>query len=214
MIHMATARSIAAELNVSRESWRRLEIYVELLDKWQRRIDLIGPATVDDIWQRHVADGLQLLPLVRPNVRMVLDLGSGAGIPGLIIAIGLQGRQPVAVHLVESTAKKAAFLHQAVMATGAPAVVRNCRIEELVRTNRLLEPQLVTARALAPLPRLLDLAAPWLERGAYGLFPKGQDVEIELTESAKSWRIGYVKHPSLLDPRGCILEVREVEHAV
>lgn len=209
---MVTARSIASELDVSRESWRRLETYVELLAKWQKRIDLIGPATLDDIWQRHVADGLQLLPLVRPSVRTVLDLGSGAGIPGLVLAIGLQGRQSVTVHLVESTAKKAAFLRQAVIATGVAAVVHNCRIEELSRTSRT-KPQLVTARALAPLPRLLDLAAPWLECGAYGLFHKGQDVETELTESAKSWRISFVKHPSLLDPRGCILEVRELHHA-
>ncbi|MFW6077090.1 MAG: 16S rRNA (guanine(527)-N(7))-methyltransferase RsmG, partial [Hyphomicrobiales bacterium] len=116
------------------------------------------------------------------------------------------------VHLVESTGKKAAFLRQAVHATGAPAVVHNDRIEGLAHSEGLGRVDLVTARALAPLPKLLDLAAPWLEAGAYGLFHKGQDVDSELTESAKSWRITCARHPSVVDPDGCILEVKEIDH--
>jgi 16S rRNA (guanine527-N7)-methyltransferase len=197
---------------VSRESRSRLEKFVDLLVKWQHRINLIGPATVDDIWQRHIADAAQLVPLIRPHVQKVLDLGSGAGIPGLVIAIALMDRRPIAVHLVESTGKKTAFLRQAVQLTGAPAVVHDCRIESLAKAGRIENVDLVTARAVARLPRLLQLASPWLDAGAYGLFHKGQDVDGELTESAKSWRLTYAKHPSVVDSGGCILEVKEIEH--
>jgi 16S rRNA (guanine527-N7)-methyltransferase len=201
-----------AGFDVSRESRARLEAFVDLLVKWQQRINLIGPATVDEIWQRHVADALQLVPLIRPHVRQIVDLGSGGGIPGLVIAVALMGRHPVTVHLVESTGKKAAFLRQAARLTGAPAVIHNCRIESLARSGDVENVDLVTARALAPLTKLLDLASPWLLTGAYGLFHKGQDVDSELTESAKSWRITYAKHPSVVDSRGCILEVKEIAH--
>jgi len=201
-----------ARFDVSRESLARLEAYVDLLLKWQQHINLIGPATVEDIWQRHITDAMQLVPLIRPDVRQILDLGSGGGIPGLVIAIALMDRRPVTVHLVESTGKKAAFLHQAAQLTGAPAVVHDCRIEDFARAGRPGRVDLVTARALAPLPKLLQLAAPWLEAGAYGLFHKGQDVDSELTESAKSWRISSARHPSSVDSTGCILEVREIEH--
>lgn len=202
--------SIPFPIDVSRETRDRLETYVDLLLKWQRRINLIGPATAEEVWSRHVADGLQLLPLVRAHVRTVIDLGSGGGVPGLILAIALAERQPVTVHLVESAGKKAAFLQQAIQGTGAPAVVQRRRIEAAPAV--VPHADLITGRALAPLARLIDLAAPWLTDGAYGLFHKGRDVQNELTESAKSWRISYTVHPSRVDSSGCILEVRGVEH--
>jgi 16S rRNA (guanine527-N7)-methyltransferase len=208
---MASRADQLARFDVSRESAARLEAFVDLLVKWQQRINLIGPATLDDIWRRHIADALQLLPLIRPDVTRILDLGSGGGIPGLVIAIALE-RRPLTVHLVESTGKKAAFLRQAVQLTSAPVLVHNCRIEDLARSGQPGNVHLVTARALAPLPKLLDLAAPWLEAGAYGLFHKGRDVDSELTESAKSWRLTFARHPSVIDPGGCILEVKEIDH--
>lgn len=209
---MGSGADPLARFDVSRESRARLESFVKLLQTWQRRLNLIGPATVEDIWKRHVADALQLLPLIDSDVQRILDLGSGGGIPGLVMAIALMEERPVTVHLVESTGKKAAFLRQAAQLTGAPAVVHDCRIEDLAKSGRIIQIDLVTARALAPLPKLLRLASPWLEAGAYGLFHKGQDVDDELTESRNSWRIASVKHPSVTDSRGCILEVRKIEH--
>jgi 16S rRNA (guanine527-N7)-methyltransferase len=205
-----------AGFNVSRESRARLTAYVDLLVKWQRRINLIGPSTVNDVWQRHIADAIQLVPLIKPHVKRILDVGSGAGIPGLVVAISLMERQPVTVHLVESTGKKSAFLRQAVLLTGAPAVIHDCRIEDLATAGsagRLGRIDLVTARALAPLPKLLQLALPWLQAGATGLFHKGGEIDRELTESAKYWRLAGVRHPSFVDPDGCILEVNEIEYA-
>ena len=213
---MASGPDRLAGFDVSRESRARLTAYVDLLVKWQRRINLIGPATVDDVWQRHIADAVQLVPLIKPHVKRILDLGSGAGIPGLVVAISLMERQPVTVHLVESTKKKSAFLRQAVLLTGAPAIIHDCRIEELATAGPagpLEGIDLVTARALAPLPKLLQLALPWLEAGATGLFHKGREIDRELTESAKYWRIACVRHPSFVDPNGCILEVNEIERA-
>lgn len=198
-----TAEEVAQHFGVSRESRDRLEVYVALLRRWQDRTNLVGRSTLAGIWARHIADALQLMPLLPQGCRTIADLGSGAGIPGLPLALatGLH------VHLVESNGKKAAFLREAVRETGANATVHPGRIET-VRFSPA--PDIVTARALASLPKLLELAAPLIERGARALFHKGQDVDRELTEAGKSWRIDAVKHPSLIDPLGVILEVKEL----
>jgi 16S rRNA (guanine527-N7)-methyltransferase len=176
-----------------------------LLD-WQSRINLIASSTVPVLWTRHIADSLQLLALA-PEARRWADLGSGAGFPGLVIACALADSLPAQVRLIESNQKKAAFLAEAVRVTGAPAIVHAERSDDFIK--KLDEPlDIVTARALAPLPRLLTIAYPLLKRGAKGLFPKGQDVDAELTEAAKYWSIQASLVPSRTDPRSRVIVIR------
>lgn len=199
---------LARQFHVSRESRERLQTYVALLLEWQAKINLIGPSTVETVWQRHVADGLQLIPLLPENLRVIADLGSGGGIPGLILAAATD----VHVHFYEANGKKVAFLREALRRMAVRGTVHQCRIEELVHRADLPPARVVTARALAPLPLLLQHAAPFLARGAIGLFHKGQDVDAELTEATKSWKIKARKHPSCTDSQAVILEVEEARH--
>lgn len=201
----AGKEAVLERFGVSRESGEHLENYVSLLLTWQTRINLIGPSTRDDIWNRHIADALQLLALLPDGIRTLADLGSGAGIPGLILAIA----RPLEVHLFESNLKKGAFLREAARQTKVRAQVHSLRIEQAASLARTIRAEGVTARALAPLPRLLDYAAPFLENGATGYFHKGQDVDAELTDATKSWKLQVEKHPSMTDSRGVILVVKE-----
>ncbi len=196
---------ILAAFDVSRESGLRLRGYVDLLLAWQQKINLIGPSTVEQVWQRHVLDSLQLLPLLPKPTRVIAELGSGAGIPGLILAIA----GGFDVHLYEANSKKSAFLREAARRYGARASIHTLRLEDLGQQAQIPKVDAVVARALAPLPLLLDYAEPFLENGAIGLFHKGQDVDTELTEATKYWKLVFKKHPSLCDSRGVILEVNE-----
>ena len=204
------SQNVLARLNVSRESGERLETYVSLLLQWQARINLIGPSTRETVWSRHIADALQLLPLLPEGVRRLADLGSGAGIPGLVLAIA----RPLEVHLFESNLKKGAFLREAARQTGAQAHIHSIRIEEAQALARTIEAEAVTARALAPLPKLLDYASPFMENGAIGYFHKGQDVDAELTDATKSWKMQVESHPSMTDSRGVILVVKEAHRVI
>lgn len=206
-----TRESLTGQFHVSRESLDALKTYVALVEKWQARINLIARATLPEVWTRHVADGLQLVQRIPRDARTIVDIGSGGGVPGLVLAIVMAERPGLCVHLVESNGKKAAFLREAIRRTGAAAVVHPDRLEALCARDAFGKVDVVTARAVAPLCRLLDLAAPLIENGAIGLFHKGQDVDSELTEATKYWRITYTKSPSLIDSRGCILEIKEIE---
>lgn len=207
---LAADRARALALTpVSRETCERLDRFVAVLLAWQRRINLIAPSTEATVWTRHVADSLQLLPLA-PQARIWVDLGSGGGFPGLVIACALADAPGANVHLVESSSKKAAFLREAARATGAPAVVHAERIEDFV-ANAPQGVEVVTARALAPLTKLLTAAYPLLKSGACGLFPKGQDVATELTEAAEYWNIQASLAVSRTDPKARIIVLRAVE---
>jgi 16S rRNA (guanine527-N7)-methyltransferase len=233
---------------VSRETIERLDRYVALLLEWQRTTNLIAASTLSTVWSRHVGDSLQLLELANQDPRASVpspafsdgakaakptracqpsglkpcnwvDLGSGAGFPGMVIACALaeteaakaDGNETVethsAVHLIESNARKAAFLRQAARETGAPAIIHAERIET---AGPLLRPvaDVITARALAPLDRLCHLVAPILKKGAQALLMKGQDVEAELTQATKHWNIDYDIVPSRSNPSGRIMIVR------
>lgn len=192
-------------LNVSRESLAGLETYVATLEFWQRRINLIGPSTVGNIWLRHVLDGVQLLRHLPQKPVRLADLGSGAGIPGLVLSLA-------AGHfadLYESNRKKAAFLDEVIRKTGCPVRTLNIRIETLANIPMSQPVDWVVSRALAPLPLLLEYTAPFLAQGAKALFHKGQDVDAELTEATKCWKITSHKHPSLTDSKAVILEIEE-----
>jgi 16S rRNA (guanine527-N7)-methyltransferase len=198
-----------AFVSVSRETTERLDRFVAVLLRWQRQINLIAPSTQRNLWTRHIADSLQLLALA-PKAHIWADLGSGAGFPGVAIATALADVRGVRVYLVESNPKKIAFLREAVRATGAPAVVHAGKIEDFV-THPPEPIEVVVARALAPLPKLLGLASPLLKNGAVGLFPKGQDAAVELTEASKYWKVQASLAASRTDPKSHIVVVRELE---
>ena len=192
-------------LNVSRESLEKLDLYVSLLLQWQKHINLVGPSTTKTIWNRHILDAVQILPLFSSNARRIADLGSGAGIPGLVLS--LAGN--LEAHLYESNGKKCAFLREAIRRTGARAYVHQVRLESLPSASDIPGVDAVVARALAPLGLLLDYALPFINAGARAYLHKGQDVEAELTEAAKCWKTTFVRHPSQTDSRGVIIEVVE-----
>jgi 16S rRNA (guanine527-N7)-methyltransferase len=191
---------------VSRETADKLAMFVDEVVDVSRHTNLISRSSLPSIWTRHVADSLQLLPLA-PDAKRWVDLGSGGGFPGIVIACALADREGAEVHLVESTGKKAAFLRDAVNRLQLPAVVHAVRIEDFVK-NFSAKADAVSARALAPLDELLNLAHPLLKTGAQGLFHKGQDVEGELTRASKYWNIDAELVPSKTSPEGRIVVVR------
>jgi 16S rRNA (guanine527-N7)-methyltransferase len=211
---LASDRARALALTpVSRETSERLDTFVELLLSWQRTTNLIAASTIPHLWTRHIADSLQLLDLA-PDARVWVDLGSGAGFPGLAIAIALAEKPGAMVHLIDSNKKKAAFLREAQRVTGAPAEVHTQRIEDFA--NSFTAPlDAVTARAVAPLKLLLNQSFPLLGKsGAMGLFPKGQHAELELKEARAvktSWKMNATLVPSRTDPAARIVVIRDVE---
>jgi 16S rRNA (guanine527-N7)-methyltransferase len=196
-----SAEAFARSENVSRETLARLSLYLALLERWQKRINLVGGRTLEDPWRRHILDSAQLVGLIEGPV--LIDLGSGAGLPGLILAIL---RPDLEVHLIESDARKCAFLREAARETAASATIHTTRVEAVAPFRA----DTVVARALAPLPQLLPLAARFTPRVC--VFSKGEEVEQELTESRKDWKFDLERVPSRSDPRGVILRLREVEY--
>lgn len=192
-----------AELAVSRETLDRLTAFLDLLARWQKAINLVGRATLADPWRRHVLDSAQLLPLA-PAARIWLDIGSGAGFPGLVLAILLRETPGARVHLVESDARKCAFLREAARVTAAAAEIHHRRIEQMTPFTA----EVITARACAPLTELLRLALPFAGPDSRCLFLKGREAGAELTAAAKFWKIEARTWPSRSDPEGQILDIQ------
>ena len=192
---------------VSRETVERLDGFVALLRQWQAKINLVSPTTVPELWTRHLEDGLQLGELARGPSRWV-DLGSGAGFPGLVLAILLAGREGAHVDLVESNDKKAAFLRAAARELALPVSVHAERIEDCGAI--LGRAEAVSARALASLPDLFALVAPHLAPGAVCWFPKGRSHEGEIAEASAHWRFDMVKHASHIEDGSVVLEIRNL----
>jgi 16S rRNA (guanine527-N7)-methyltransferase len=201
------AESFAAVSGADARQLADLERYRQLLAEWNEVMNLVGPATLPDYWNRHAWDSAQLLKL-DPAAKTWADLGAGAGLPGVVLAILGKGREGFHVHLVESMAKRCRFLAEVVRELDLPATVHNARAENLA-----LPVDSVTARACAPLHRLLGYARPYLAKGATGWFLKGQDVASELEEATRYWQFEAEIVPSLSDPRGRIVRVRRLKRA-
>jgi len=208
------AKWFTETFNVSRETRLALEIYETLLQKWQKSINLVGPSTLDQFWHRHAADSAQLLELAPNSAQSWLDLGAGGGFPGLIIAMMWLGREPQGdfqVHLVESDQRKCTFMRTVIRETGCPATVHEGRIEafsaEWLTPEKATSPgfDVISARALAPLPKLLELASPFYEIHTKGLFLKGKGWEEELTQARQLWKVECESITSRTDPSGRIL---------
>jgi 16S rRNA (guanine527-N7)-methyltransferase len=203
-----TPEGFAAASGVSRETLAALTRYAGLLVKWQAKINLVSTDSLADLWSRHMLDSAQLYPLLPPGARALVDLGSGAGFPGLVLAIlGVPE-----VHLIESDARKCAFLieaaRQAGLAPGQNPVIHRARIEAVLGFTA----NVVTARACAPLDRLLAYAEPFLGAESICIFPKGAQVEDELT-AAKNWRMTVERFPSTTDSSGTILRIGHITRA-
>jgi 16S rRNA (guanine527-N7)-methyltransferase len=196
----------AAKTGVSRETLARLKAYIGMLEDWNSRHNLVSTKSLEDVWRRHVWDSAQLLNYMPAYTKTVADLGSGAGFPGLVLAELLRGRAEVVLY--EATRKKAEFLQAVAERLGLNVGIRNVRIE----AGRHSPVDVVTARALAPLDKLLGYAQQMAAKHTVCLFLKGQNVGSELTQSRKSWRMKALQHPSETDPSGVILEVRELRH--
>jgi len=204
LLEVTDAASFAAAAAATPSQVADLERYRSYLVDWNQRMNLVGPATLDVFWSRHAWDSAQILPLA-PEADTWADLGTGAGLPGIVLAILGKHRPSFHVHLVDSLAKRCRFLTEVVNALKLPATVHNSRAEDLA-----LPVDIVTARACAPLSRLFGYAQPYFKRGATGLFLKGQDVASDLQEATTSWDFEADVLPSLSDPRGRIVRVRRL----
>ncbi len=198
------AAAFAAASGASPAEVADLERFRALLADWNQRLNLVSDASLADFWTRHALDCAQLLALA-PEAKVWVDIGTGAGFPGLVLAIRLKHRPGAKVHLIESQAKKCRFLEAVASALALPAEVHNVRAEDLA-----LEADVVTARAVAPLTRLLGFARPHLALGATALFLKGQGAEAEIAEARKAWRFACEVIPSRSDASGRVLKLSEV----
>lgn len=195
-------RALLQEWGVSRETEQKLEKFVTLLLRWSRTLNLLGPADGAIVWDRHILDSLQLLPFLSDREPPGVDLGSGGGFPGLVLA--LAANWPF--HLIESDRRKVAFLREAARELGAPVTVHGTRIE----AASLSPADVVTARALAPLPKLLALAAPFVAPEGICLFLKGRTAEQELTDAQAQWHMRVTRVPSRTDPAATLLHISEL----
>jgi 16S rRNA (guanine527-N7)-methyltransferase len=204
---LAADREAALRITpVSRETSERLDRFVAHLLKWQSVVQLVAPSTHTKIWTRHIADSLQLLPDIA-WVKEVVDVGTGGGFPGLVLAVASPDKK---FHLIESDTRKASFLREALRITDTHAEVYAERVESVAKriATRI---HMITARAFAPLPRMLELTEPFFLSGAKAVFLKSQDVDDELTTAAKSWNVNFQLRTSQTDPRGRILLIDQAE---
>lgn len=222
--HISGAEAFARHFAVSRETVQRLETYAALLAQWQQTINLVAPGTLADIWSRHFADSAQLFRLIPHGARRLVDLGSGAGFPGLVLAImagddqrgGREGASSTApshglrVTLVESDQRKAAFLREVSRKLGIAVDIELARIEIISTRVNVERFDVITSRALAPLPRLLEMSRPFFESATVALFLKGRDVESEVEDARKLWSFSLELVPSMTNAEARVAVIRDV----
>lgn len=199
LVRIDGPESFQAKFGISRETRDRLTTYAQILTRWQATINLVAPSTLGEVWHRHFADSAQLWQFQPPNARIWLDIGSGAGFPGLVLAI--LGAENGATHhiLIESDARKAAFLREVARATGITVDILCMRIENSETRAKVKSADCLTARALAPLPRLLEMSAPYFTSATLGLFLKGKDAAAEVEQAAEGWQFDCELKPSMTD---------------
>jgi 16S rRNA (guanine527-N7)-methyltransferase len=225
---LTSPEALAAALPISRETLDRLKLYAALLEQWQRTINLVAPRSIPDLWLRHIADSAQIEPLAPPGGHWV-DFGAGAGFPGLVVAIlragkakadlldlGVAGASPdAAVTLVESDARKCAFLAEVVRRTGLkaliPVEILNLRIESAATRAKLGRVNIVSARAVAALDEVLALSAPLFGPSTVGLFPKGRNAAAEIEAAKANWTFTAVLHRSRTERDAAVVEIRELQ---
>jgi 16S rRNA (guanine527-N7)-methyltransferase len=211
----------AAAFRVSRQTLDRLATYERLLRHWQKTINLVAPSTLDAIWHRHFADSAQIVRLAPAAVRSWVDLGSGAGFPGLVVAILLadspsprlrgEGMSAPRITLIESDSRKCAFLREVARRTGITVDILSTRIEQATTQAKVEPPEVVSARALAPLDRLLGLAAPLFTPSTVGVFLKGRDAALEIETAAKAWTFAVEMVPSITETTGRVVVIRDLQ---
>ncbi len=205
-----TGPSLVPPAHVSRETLERLNVIAAQVRKWQPRINLVAPSTLETLWERHIEDSMQLLPLAPLDFRTWVDLGSGGGFPALVIAAMCAEQGDRRFVLVESNGKKCSFLRETARLAGLRVEVKPVRIEDFASSDQQRF-DVVSARALAPLPLLLDLAEPFMASGAVALFPKGQDVDAELAAARSAWNLDVDLIQSQTDADASILRIRSAE---
>ena len=201
--HLELEKAVGA--SVSRETFQALEQFAHELSRWSARINLVAPSTISELWSRHILDSAFVLSRAPAGPLRWVDIGSGGGLPGAVIAILVQDRPGSTVTLIESNAKKAAFLKTQTGTLRTPVTVETARIE--ASRARSADYDVVTARALAPLPLLLSYAEPWLSRKSVGIFHKGRDYRAELAAAQDIWSFDLVEHPGQIEADSVILEI-------
>ncbi|MEO0428040.1 MAG: 16S rRNA (guanine(527)-N(7))-methyltransferase RsmG [Pseudomonadota bacterium] len=204
---MKGREAVSEVLGVSRETLGLLDAYVDLLRHWNARINLVSKGSLDQVWERHILDSAQLFRLSEDRRGVWIDLGSGAGLPGIVVAIMATADRRFQVRLIESDLRKSVFLQRVIDDLALPATIDAVRIEAVEPMTATV----ISARALAPLPRLLHLAAPFAADGTLCLFPKGRTVEDELTEARATWHIDCKREQSLSNKDGTILAIRSFQ---
>ncbi|WP_284360643.1 16S rRNA (guanine(527)-N(7))-methyltransferase RsmG [Candidatus Phycosocius spiralis] len=194
---------LVSHIGASRETLDRFRAYQSLLEKWAPRINLVGASTLPYFWSRHILDSAQILPLAPPNAVSWVDFGSGAGFPGLVLAVLLENRPQSTLFLIEANTKRCAFLREAARAMEVKVEIIQAKIEDVAP----IKLDVVTARAFTSLDQLMTYAVPWMAQSGHALFPKGQDIQAELIKASTRWQFQSIIYPSLSDSRGCVVKI-------